>query len=278
MKHITPIIALAGLVLVAAGFPIGIAFWIVAAIMCSPKLQPNLCVFPNNCSGRLIDVSPSTGCTLSKSVIKPWSTVDLEERALTEVGYDMEFGRLQEARLAGYKESGLAELVNSRVANIKNLVQKRPTQGNKSIVFPWIQMMQRRNINIQYWKINSGTPNANAGVGSVHPGAWDLVVANTGSTFGTALPNIKNYFLPGRVLFVDYKSSGNVAISLQYTILAASAIGSGATCTVTVSPNRTAAGWAAMTAPEKLVFQIGGSNRLANVARGKNGLICPIYR
>jgi hypothetical protein len=260
MKRILlPILALAGAVLLASGFPIGLELWVLVALMCGKQLQPSLYTFPTNCSGRLIDVSPTTGCTLSKAVIKPWTTADLEAKSLTEVGYDMEFGRLQEARIAGYKENGLAELVNSRVTNVKNLVQSRPIQGNKSIVFPWIQKMQRRNINIQYWKINSGSANANAGVGDVHPGAWDLVVANQSGAFATALPNIKNYFLPGRVLFVDYASSDGVAHSCQYKILAATAIGSGSTCTVTVQPNVSAAGWAALSAAEKLVFQIGGS-------------------
>lgn len=264
MKRILlPIVALVGLLSIATGLAIGIklglALWVFAALMCGKKLQPALFAFPSNCSGRLIDVSPSTGCTLSKATIRPWTTDDLEDMALKEIGYDMEYGRLQEARLAGYKENSLASLVTSRIANVKNLVQRRPVKGNKSIVFPWIQIVQKRNINIQYWRVTVGAPNSNAGVGDVHPGAWDLTVANQSGTFGTALPNIANYFLPGRVLFVDYLNSGtNVARTIQYEILAAAAIGSGSTCRVTVKPNYSPEGWAALSAPEKLVFQIGG--------------------
>lgn len=260
MKRIAIVtLAIVGFILLASGLPIGFAMWLLAGLMCSPKLQPTLYAFPTNCSGRLVEVSQSTGCTLSKAVIKPWTTDRLEEMALTEVGYDLEFGRLQEARFAGYKENTLAELVNSKVANIKNLVQQRPAKGNKSIVFPWIQMMQRRNINIQYFKVNSGVPNPNAGVGDIHPGAWDLTIANHSGAFATTLPNIKNYFLPGRVLFVDYIAAGSGAVvSNQYLILASSAIGSGSTAKVTVAPNLTAAGWSNLSAAEKLVYQIGG--------------------
>lgn len=266
MKRILiPFLAIIGLLLVATGEPIaiksGLCLWALSALMCGPKLQPALFVFPAQCAGRLIDVSPSTGCTLSRAVIRPWTTQDLEDMALKEIGYDMEYSRLQEVRLAGFKESTLATLVTSKIANVKNLVQQRPIKGNKSIVFPWIQMLQRRNINIQYWKVTAGAPNPNAGTGGIHPGAWDLTIANQSGAFATALPNIANYFLKGRVLFVDYASSGdNVAHTLQYVILNAAGIGSGSTCKVTVAPNLSDAGWAAATAGEKLVFQIGGAS------------------
>lgn len=274
-KILIPFIAMLGAVLVCSNSPVlvlaGLSFWLGAALLASAgsgaKLQPALYAFPTNCNGRLIEVSPSTGCTLSKATIRPWTTDDLEDMALKEIGYDMEYARLQEARLAGYKESGLMELVNSKVANIKNLVQRRPFKGNKSIVFPWIQMIQRRNININYWRVTAGAPNTNAGSNGVHAGAWDLTIANQAGAFATNLPNIKNYFLPGRVLYVDYASTGdNVAHHLQYKILAAVGIGDGSTCKVTVEPNVSNNGWAALSAPEKLVFQIGGVNGGAAVA------------
>lgn len=257
MKKLIPFIAILGLALVCLGSPLGIVLWVVAALSCAPRLQPYLNAFPaDNCSGRLIDVSRSTGCSLSTATVKAWTTTDLEAAALKEIGYDNEFSRLREARIAGYRESTLNELVMSRVTNMKSLVQRRNVKGNPSMVFPFIQMVQKRNINVQYWKITSGTPTPGAGSNGLHSGAWNLVVANQDGAFATALPNIHNFFLPGRTLFVDYLSSANVARHLMYKIIAAST-SSGVT-TVTVEPNYTNEGWAALTAPEKLVYQIGG--------------------
>lgn len=258
MKKLIPLIAVAGLFLVAAGNVLGLILWVVAALMCAPRLQGRLCAFPaDNCSGRLIDVSKTTGCSLSTATVRPWTTDDLEAAALKEIGYDNEFSRLREARIAGYRESTLNELVMSRVTNMKSLVQRRSVKGNPSMVFPFIQMAQKRNINVQYWKIVSGTPTPGAGAGGLHAGAWNIVVANQTGDFATALPSLHNFFLPGRTLFVDYLSSANVARHLAYNIISASTVAT--VTTVTVAPNYTEAGWGALTAGEKLVYQIGGA-------------------
>lgn len=254
---ITPILALTGLILLSAGYPIGIGLWVLAAVLCSPQLRHSLCVFPSNCAGRIIEVSKSTGCSLALSTVRAWTSEDLENNALKEVGYDMEFSRLQEARLAGYRESTLMELVLSRVGGVpKPMVQRRPVKGNKSMVFPFIQMTQRRNINIQHWTVASGAPNPSAGAGDVHPGAWDLIISNHSGAFASDLPSIQNYFLPGRTLFVSYASAAGVSINLAYKILAA--VASGDNAKVTVEPNYTAGRWGALSAADKLKYQIGG--------------------
>lgn len=258
-RFLAPLLGIIGLVMLCAGNPIGLILFLAGALMVNPKCAPGaLFTFPAQFAGRYIDVSPSTGSTLSRAVIKPWTPQMLEDNALIEIGYDKEYGRLVEARIAGYRENTLSELTNSRVTNVKRLVQPRPTQGNKSIVFPWIQMMQKHNVNIQYWKVNSGQANPGAGANGLHPGAWDLVVANQAGAFATALPNIHHYFLPGRALFVDYASTDNVVHNLQYTIVSAVPIGAGATATVTVVPNIGPNGWSGLLAAEKLPFQIGG--------------------
>jgi hypothetical protein len=258
MKHILiPILALIGLVALALQYPIGLAFWLFAALVARPGAQIVFNAFPTNCAGRLIEVSKSNGCSLTAATVRPWTPEDLEANALKEVGYDMEYDRLQEARLAGYRESTLTELVMSRVTNVKSLVQRRPVKGNKSMVYPFIQMTQRRNVNIQYWRVTAGAANPNAGVGTVHPGAWDLTVSNHTGTFASALTNIHNYFLPGRSLFVDYKASDNVSVHAAYKILAAAT--TGGVTKVTVEPNITPDGWAALAAGDKLKFQIGGA-------------------
>lgn len=255
------LIGFVGLILLCAGdITLGLLLLSLnLMLVCNPRnLRLGLMhAFPSNCSGRLIDVSKSTGCSLSTATVKAWTTADLEAADLKEIGYDNEFSRLQEARLAGYRESTLTELVMSRVTNVKSLVQRRTIKGNPSMVFPFIQMRQKRNINVQYWKVNSGSANPQAGTGDVHPGAWDLVVANHSGAFASDLPNIQNFFLVGRTLFVDYKSSTNVNQNLMYFIVGSSAA-SASTAKVTVVPNYSATGWNALSAADKLVYQIGG--------------------
>lgn len=149
------------------------------------------------------------------------------------------------------------ELVMSRVGGVsKTQIQRRPVKGNKSMVYPFIQMTQRRNINIQHWLVTAGAPTPGAGSGGAHPGLWDLTITNHTGDFASTLPNISGYFLPGRTLFVDYLSSAAASVNLAYKIIASSQVGT--TAVVTVEPNYTAAGWAALSAPDKLKFQIGG--------------------
>lgn len=259
LTNLLPILAITGLMLLCLGQPLGLVMFVLAALLCGAKLQPTLYSFPNNCSGRLIAVSPSTGCTLSKATVQPWTTTDLENNALKEVGYDLEYGRLVEFRKAGYVESSLMTLVLSKVANVKNLIKTTVTRGNKSIVFPFLQRFQDRNININYFIVASGIPNAQAGAGGVHPGAWDLTINNQTGAFATTLPTISNYFLPGRALLVEYQdATSSEARTLQYEVL--SSTQSGTSAIVTVKPNYSASGWNALTAPQKLVYQIGGVN------------------
>jgi hypothetical protein len=213
--------------------------------------------FPTNCAGRLINVTASNGCTLTRASIMGMTPDMFEAQGMTEVGMDRVYANLQEARLAGYRENTLQALLMSRISSIKGQLTKTRVPGSESIILPFISRRQKRNINSNYWKIASGTPNPQAGVCDVHPGAWDLVVQNNPSTYATTLLNLERYFLPGKALFVEYSNgSTNVAYRLQYTILAAATT---ATVTkVTVAPNYSSTGWLALAAASKLPYQVGG--------------------
>lgn len=215
-------------------------------------------VFPGNCSGRLINVSASTGCTLTRASIVGLTPETFAALGLQETGYQKIYAKAREARMAGYIESNLVTLLMSRVKNMKGNLTTQKIGPNESVILPFFPLRQRRNINSNYWKITAGTPNANAGVGGVHPGAFDLTVTNNPSSLATTLVSLEQYFLPGKMLFVEYTlASSNVAYSLQYKIAAAST--TGATTKVTVEPNVTSNGWGGYSAAQKLPFQIGGS-------------------
>lgn len=215
-------------------------------------------VFPGNCSGRVVTVSASNGCTLTRADIRALTPEAFAALDMTEIGMQEYYAKAQEARLAGYRENTLMELLMSKITNIKGELTKSSVRGSGSVIAPFISRRQKRNINSNYWKIVSGTPNPNANTADIPAGAWDVVVDNSPSALATTLTNLSQYFLPGKVMFIEYaNASTNVAYSLQYKILASRAVAS--TTVVTITPNYSDAGWAALAAGSKLPYQIGGA-------------------
>lgn len=212
--------------------------------------------FPNNCTPRLIGVDDSCGCTLTRASIRAMTPQDFEDQGLKEVYMDRVIAQTKEARMTGVQERSLTDLFLSRTVPIKtiNLGQA----ANQSIIAPFIMVPQRHNINANYFVVYSGTANASAGTGSVPASAWDIQVMNEQSQFGTNLVNLERYFLPGRYITILNKdTSTGVGRSLQFKIL--NSVNSSAVglekATLTLEPNYSAAGWAALSGAEKAVYQ-----------------------
>jgi hypothetical protein len=255
---IVPVVALLGfLAFCIEQSAMGLALWLLAALSASNKLRPVLCAFPGNCSGRIINVSASTGCTLTRADIRGMTPQDFEDQGFKEIGMDKVYAQAQEARAAGYVESTLQVLLMSKITNIKGQLTKTNIKGSDSVILPYISRRQKRTINSNYWKITAGTPTPGAGAGGVHPGSFDLTVVNNPSTLASTLQDLEQYFLPGKALFVEYASAANVAYSLQYKIISAAT--NGGVTKVTVEPNYSVTGWGNLTAAQKLPFQIGGA-------------------
>ena len=211
--------------------------------------------FPNNCNPRIINVDASTGCTLTRASIRGMTPQDFEDQGFKEVGMDKIIQRAKEARLTGVVENTLETLLMSRLAPIKNAVSKQNIGGSESVILPFIYRRQKRNIYSNYWKVSGGVAAPGAGVGGVHPGAWNLTISNSPSPYATALVDLSQYFLPGKYLIVEtINAVTKVSYSLQYKILAA--VDTGANATVTVEPNYTAAGWAALSGGQQAVYQV----------------------
>ena len=264
-----------GLCLWSSGLPsltaIGIGLIVLACAMCGPRLRAELGAFPTNCNGRIINVDSSAGCTLTRASITGMTPNTFEAQGFLEIGMDKVYAQAQEARLAGYRESTLMELLNGRITNIKGSLMKQSVRPTESVILPYFPRRQRRNINKNYWAITAGAKNPNAGQGDIPISAWDLTVTNNVSALqGLALQNIDQYFIPGRTLFVEYSDVANNAWANAYAIIMAQTV-AGVT-KVTVAPPFTANGWSALTAAQQLRYQIGGVNG-GNAPTGSIGYI-----
>lgn len=214
--------------------------------------------FPGNCSGRVIAVDASTGCTLTRASIRGMTPQDFEDQGLKEVGMDKIITRAQQARVAGVQENALEDLIYSRMAPIKTSVQQSKIGASESIILPFIYRRQKRNINSNYWLIDTtGTNQATPGAGSggVHPGSWDITVKKSASPWATTLTSVERYFVPGKYVIVEwYNATSKVAYSSQFKITAA-ANASTNTATITLEPSKSSVAWAGFSAAQKLPFQ-----------------------
>jgi hypothetical protein len=256
---VPPVLFIGGLVFLTAGFALGLGLILLACFMCAPRTQPRLYAFPTNCNGRIINVSASNGCTLTRADIVGMTPDAFEAQGFKEIGMDKVYANLREARVAGYRENTLQALLMSRITNIKGALAKSKISQSESVILPYISRRQKRNIQSNYWLISRGDPNPQAGKGSTPASAWDLTVANSKSPFANTLLNLEQYFLPGKYMFVEYVSGSagsSIPYQVSYKILGAATVGS--TTKVTVEPNVSAAGWAAKSAGDKLPWQVGG--------------------
>lgn len=209
--------------------------------------------FPNNCNPRIISVDDSCGCTLTRADIRAMTPQIFEDQGFIEYGMDRVIGQTKEARMTGVPERSLTDLFLSRTVKINtNKVI------NQSVIAPFIEIPQRHNVNANYFLIQSGVVDPNAGVGSIPASAWDLTVINEASQFATPLVSLEKYFLPGRFIIVLLKdTTTGVGRSLMFKIISAANADSGGVskALLVVEPNYSAAGWAALSGAEKAVYQ-----------------------
>lgn len=211
--------------------------------------------FPDNCSPRLIQVDESCGCTLTRADIRAMTPQDFEDQGFKEVYMDRVIAQTKEARIAGVPQRSLTDLLLSRFAPIK----QQAVDNGGSVIAPYILIPQRTIFNANYWQIEDGEATPGAGTGSIPASAWNLTVINSAGQFASDLAAIQNYFLPGRnIIVLRSDPVTGVSRTLQYKVLASANADSGGVykATVTVEPNYSAAGWAALSGPQKAVYQV----------------------
>lgn len=208
---------------------------------------------------RIVTIPDSCGGTLTAATITGLTPARFEAMASTEYHVARLIAESTEARAVGVVPRALQELLMSRVKEVgKTEIQKRKV-GKQSIIMPFTYRRRKTNVNSDYFKITAGAAAAGAGTGNIPASAWAITVAVTDSPWASALSNIERYFLPGQYLFVENLDStaaagSKTAYLTAYKIISA-ANASASTATVVIAPNYTAAGWTALTTPQKAVYQ-----------------------
>jgi hypothetical protein len=217
----------------------------------------SLGVFPNNCNPRVVSVDDSCGCTLTRASIRAMTPQDFEDQGLKEVGMDKIIANAKMARMTGVPESTLMDLLLSKFAPIKQI--NLGSRAGQSIIAPWIYGTQEHNVNANYFEIVTGVATTGAGTGSIPASAWDLTIKNSQAQFATNLANLEKYFSPGHFVAILYKDagSGDVGRTLQFKVISAVNADSGGVnrAKLTLEPNYSAAGWAALSGGQKAVYQ-----------------------
>lgn len=214
----------------------------------------------------MIVVDESCGCTLSRASIVGMTPQAFEDQGFKEVGMDRVIANAREARVAGVAEHTLEALLMGAITPIgKGALNRESIPDQGSVILPYIYRRQKRIINSNYFNVNSGAATPGAGTGSIHTGSWQIVVGQNSSSFSTALTSLSTYFLPGRVILVEYVNASDESKSVSFKITASEAVTS-TTAKLTLEPNVTEAGWAALTTDEKADYQptAGLATQLAN--------------
>jgi hypothetical protein len=227
----------------------------------------------DNCTPLFFGVDGSTGCTLTRADIRPFTKSDFSAQEFKEVGMDRIIAQTKEARLMGARQRSLMDLLISR-----HVPMKSASPGpNQSVIAPYRLVPRRSQVNISYFLVSAGTatqpadPISGQSWPSTLPATtWYLTVNASTGGFGSAITSIEKYFLPGMYLYVEstnryagaawksYVTAGNYDAALgpvAYRVVSAvGKSGSTTVCYVAVAPvdfqsyEATASAWTAYVA------------------------------
>jgi len=158
----------------------------------------------DNCTPKFYGVDGSTGCTLTRADIRPFTKDDFAAQEFKEVGMDRIIASTKEARMIGVPQQSLMDLLLSRHAPMRG---GSPGQ-DQSIVAPYRLVPRRTMVNINYFLVNAGSATAPADPATPWPSSfpattWFVTVAISTGAFGSAVQNIEKYFLPGMYVYIE---------------------------------------------------------------------------
>lgn len=158
----------------------------------------------SNCSPLFFGVDGSTGCTLTRADIRPFTKDDFAAQDMKEVGMDRIIANTKEARMAGVPQRSLMDLLLSRHTPIRS-ASPGPDQ---SVIAPYRLVPRRTVINLNYFLVTAGSATAPVDPATAFPAnlpatAWYLTVKISTGGFGSAVKNIEKYFLPGLYVYVE---------------------------------------------------------------------------
>ena len=212
----------------------------------------------------MINVTSSTGCTLTRADIQGMTPDTFEQLAMVETDLARVIAGAAEAKILGVQEKGLATLLKSSLRDIKPAMSTSKVD-EQSIILPYIQRRQRGHQNANYFQITDGGGNLdNAAKKGTAVSKWTGATIPAAMTTGPAVQNthhikvasgawgednstlgVKNtyrggptsidrYFLPGMSL-IAYTYNGTKSKVLDLEIVDAYEVtvaGAGATTTV----------------------------------------------
>ncbi len=196
----------------------------------------------------MINVTSSTGCTLTRADIQGMTPDTFEQLAMVETDLARVIAGAAEAKILGVQEKGLATLLKSSLRDIKPAMSTSKVD-EQSIILPYIQRRQRGHQNSNYFQIADGGGNlddaakkgttvskwtgntipaamtSGAGVQNTHhikvtSGAWGEDNSTLGvlNTYRGGPTSIDRYFLPGMSL-IAYTYDGTASKVLDLEIV-----------------------------------------------------------
>lgn len=205
------------------------------------------------CVPRFAKVTSACGCTLTNLSIAGLTPAEIENLQNKEIDLARIVLQATEAKALGVQERGLGMLLRSSIKDIKPQLTTQKI-GMQSIVLPYIMRPQEGYINANYFTIQSAVAPADAGVGGLHRGAWDLTLFLSDSWLKSDLESLERYFLPGNTLIIltwDNTTSKN-AVTHVFTIArVVNADTDIKKAKVTVYPNLTDTAWTALSSGAK---------------------------
>lgn len=157
-----------------------------------------------NCQPLFFGVDGSTGCTLTKADIRPFTKDDFAAQDMKEVGMDRIIASTKEARMIGVPQRSLMDLLLSRHTPVRT----GSPGPDQSIVAPYRLVPRRTIVNLNYFLVTAGSSTAPVDPAVAFPAqlpatAYFLTVKISTGGFGSAVKNIERYFLPGMYAYVE---------------------------------------------------------------------------
>lgn len=180
----------------------------------------------SNCTPRFINVSESTGCSLTRASIRAFTKQDVEDQQTKEVGMDRIIAQTKEARMVGVPQRTLTDLMLSRHVNLGG----GQSGNNASVIAPFTLVPQQNVVNVNYFSIvkSSGDPGdvASGGAATAGPqggalGAWSEIDGDQNADLGDSTSETKF----GDVVKAASTHSAHTGRQLLYLTMADEAMG-----------------------------------------------------
>lgn len=196
------------------------------------------------------------GCScFTKATFQDLTPALYEAQDNVAYGANKIYANAKRARMVGVQPTILADFLMGAVKDIKQPVSKVPVSNTEFINLPYTVRYRTANISNEYFQVT-------AGVSAGANGLWDLTIETIPDSVLDAPSGapIDNQFLVGQYIYIQYADEtagvgSQTSYKVPFKVVSASAGANNLQAIVQVLPSITAAGWAALSAPEKASLQ-----------------------